>query len=417
MEEKIFDYEDYIQQRLKEIDGLDERKYAKELLLDGLGKFFGQMEARYEALEERVLKELDIPYEKFSTCMTIIKKEDFDPVNSFWFPVCDEDIKNTAQYQAGTFYLKADDAVCQEFFLRGEVKGFLEESGKQIDFRPVKPDRYGSAVKKLYHLFAENHIPWQTMHLGHLERFFELRAEEDLPPDAVITIQWGRWKEHILQGMVPLWNIRRMDIRSREFRIPCIDDVFYEHIFYLPDKNVEEAGCLVETNADILSIRFEKNRLLLKNKKDSLEDVCIYRISPGSPENSHRYQYPVLSNRRKNSLAARYLQQTGNFLQTPMELRRKIGEMAGEYEIEAGCCELTDDSADRDAIYGDMNQFAGDGVFSGDRRKTLRILFRINKKEQDNYLLRSQIRYILSCLQMEFMEYRCEGVLIQGEGV
>ncbi len=44
MEEKIFDYEDYIQQRLKEIDGLDERKYAKELLLDGLGKFFGQME-------------------------------------------------------------------------------------------------------------------------------------------------------------------------------------------------------------------------------------------------------------------------------------------------------------------------------------------------------------------------------------
>ena len=35
-EEKKFDYENYIQKRLREIDDLDERKYAKELLLEGL---------------------------------------------------------------------------------------------------------------------------------------------------------------------------------------------------------------------------------------------------------------------------------------------------------------------------------------------------------------------------------------------
>lgn len=70
MEKTIFEYEDYIQQRLKEIDGLDERKYTKELLLDGLGKFFGQMEARYEALEERVLKELAMPYCEYPLRMT-----------------------------------------------------------------------------------------------------------------------------------------------------------------------------------------------------------------------------------------------------------------------------------------------------------------------------------------------------------
>lgn len=412
MEKTIFEYEDYIQQRLKEIDGLDERKYTKELLLDGLGKFFGQMEARYEALEERVLKELAMPYERFSTCITIIKKDDFDPVNNFWFPVCDEDIKNTAQYPNRTFYLKADDRACQEFFRQGKVRGILEENGKQLDFRPVKSGRYASAVKKLYHLFAENHIPWQTMHLGHLERFFELRPEGDFPPDADIKIQWGKWEEYVMQGMVPLWNIRRMTVRSREFRIPCIDDVFYEHIFYLPDRNAEEAGYLVETNTDILSIRYEKNRVVLKTKKDSLGDVCIYRINPGSPEGSHRYQYPVLSNRRKNTLAARYLQQTGNFLQTPMELRRKVREMAGEYGIETDRFEITDDSADEGGIYGDMNQVTGEGVFSGDKRKVLRILFHTNRKESDDYLLGAQIRYILSCLQMEFMEYRCEGIMI-----
>ena len=33
-----FDYENYIQKRLKEIDDLDERRFAKELLTESLGK-------------------------------------------------------------------------------------------------------------------------------------------------------------------------------------------------------------------------------------------------------------------------------------------------------------------------------------------------------------------------------------------
>ncbi len=89
-EEKKFDYENYIQKRLKEIDNLDERKYAKELLLEGLGSIFKWTEAKYAALEQRIQRELDMPGERFCTFMTIVERKDYDPINPFWFPICGE---------------------------------------------------------------------------------------------------------------------------------------------------------------------------------------------------------------------------------------------------------------------------------------------------------------------------------------
>ena len=46
IEEYQFDYENYIQMRLKEIDDLDERRFAKELLLEGLAKVFACTEKK-----------------------------------------------------------------------------------------------------------------------------------------------------------------------------------------------------------------------------------------------------------------------------------------------------------------------------------------------------------------------------------
>ena len=59
---------------------------------------------------------------------------------------------------------------------------------------------------------------------------------------------------------------------------------------------------------------------------------------------------------------------------------------------------------------GDMNVCAGTSVFAGDGRSIL--LFRFGREDTDgDYLYESQIRYILSQLQMEFLEYRCMGVV------
>lgn len=415
-DEKKFDYENYIQKRLREIDDLEERKYAKELLLEGLGKVFTWTEAKYEALEQRIYRELEVTGKRFHTYMTIVKKEDYDPINDFWFPVCEEDVKiGNKKSEFETVYLMTDEKGCREFLKQETVIGIEEKSGKQVRFQIRKASRYEKMIKKLYTLFSSNHIPWQVVHMGHLERFFELVPTEDPLAGSRVSLQWDKWESCVKTGMIPLWNIQRTAINSQEYMMPCMNEIFYEHIFYLPEERVNDDGYLMEAKEDILSLRYEENKVLLKAKQDSLKDVCVYRMHQGDLAESYGYQYPVLSNCKKDDLVERYLHQTGNFIQTPMELLRKIEELSGSYEVDVLEYEIVDkaenDMAVSEMLYGDMNGFSGAQVFSDDKRNIL--LFKIRIKEQQaDYLCESQVRYILSQLQMEFMEYRCVGVLV-----
>ena len=83
------DFERYIENRLKEIDDLDERRFAKAVLWDGLGKIMHRMEEeKYQA----------------------------HPTNNTLFPVCPEDLNKEKvwpgeenEIYVGTLFLKADE--------------------------------------------------------------------------------------------------------------------------------------------------------------------------------------------------------------------------------------------------------------------------------------------------------------------
>ena len=410
MEEKQFDYEKYIQKCLREIDDLDERRFAKNLLLENLGKVFQWAEEKYSALEQRVLDELELSWKRFPVYMTIVERTAYDPISSFWFPLCEEDVKASGKKEYKTIYLAADDGNCRRFSEQKTITGIDKETGESICFKIERAAVYQEKIQKLYTLFSSNHIPWQTVNMGHVERFFDLIPVEGICMEPDTDISFGEWDRYIRQGMIPLWNIEKREVHSVEYRVPCVDETFYEHIFYLPGAEGDEDGYLAETEEDILSIRYEENRILLRTKEDTLGDAMIYRLHQNRPEKEYGYRYPVLTNCRKDNLAARYLQQTGNFIQTPMELYRKIEEMSEGYKIDILDHEITD-RVDGKSLRGDMNSFAGEQIFSQDKRNIL--LLRIKKEmREDDYLYESRIRYILTQLQMEFLEYRCVGILV-----
>ena len=411
MEENRFDYMNYIQARLKEINDLDERRFAKELLLGHLGKVFAWTEEKYAALEKRIQNDLDVSWKHYNIFTTVIEKTAYDPINSFWFPLCECDIRQSRKPEYETIYLAADEEKCKAFMEQKTLTGTNTETGHTIRFRIEKSARYQGCMKKLYGLFTGNHIPWQTVHMGHIDRFFDLVPLEDSDPGINASMCYGEWDKYIKRELMPLWNLEQTAIHSVEYRIPCLDEVFYEHIFYLSAGNNTEDGYLVEAKENIISIHYEKNKILLRTKEDTISDVFVYRVHQEKPEDVFEYQYPVLSNRKKDSLAARYLQKTGNFIQTPMELYRKIDEMSGNYNIHIQGYEITEE-AEANGIHGDMNEFTGNRIFPEDRRKIL--LFRIHKTGdlKDDYLYESQVRYILSQFQMEFLEYRCIGIFV-----
>ncbi len=411
MEEKQFEYEDYIRRRLREIDDLDERRFAQKLLLENLSRLFTWTESKYEALEQRVLNELEIPWKRFNIFMTVIRSEDYDPIHGFWFPVCSEDLQSVQKRECLTVYLEADEESCREFLDQGTLIGTEKESGQTVCFKVVQSDRYQKSIKKLYQLFVSNHVPWQAVHMGHLERFFDLIPMEKEQVDLESAFDWGKWGVYIKEKMMPLWNVEKTVAHTREFRMPCIDEVFYEHICYLPKENEGQDGYLVEVGKNLLSISYEKDRILLRTAEESVEEIQLYRLHQEKPEDALGYCYPVLSNYKKDNLTARYLQRTGNFIQTEMELHRKIEEMSGGYLINLLGYEITD-KVEGKAVSGDMNEFIGSRIFSEDRRKILLLRIRKKERQENDYLYKSQIRYILTQIQMEFLEYRCMGAFV-----
>lgn len=410
--EQEFDYENYIQEQLRRIDDLDERRFAKELLVESLGRMFAWTEGKYAALERRVRNELNVPWKCFNVCMTVIDKKDYDPINNFWFPVHEGDVKKKCEKAYETIYLAADETICTKFMEMGMLTGINESTGQGINFKITPSDAYQRSIDKVYALFMENHIPWQTVHMGHMERFFDLipMVEEDLAADADWTLRDKEWEPYIKREMMLLWNIQKSYVHSREYRMPCIDEVLYEHVFYLPQEQNTGDGYLVDAAEDILSVRYEKNKVVLKTRAEALEDISVYRLCQNEPEQSVGYRYQVLSNRKKDDLSARYSQKTGNFIQTPLELYRKVEEMAGEYSVNVIGFEIVD-RAEANFLSGDMNSFTGVKMFVNDQRKILLLRLRAEERYRKDYLYESQIRYILSQLQLEYLEYRCMGIL------
>lgn len=87
------DYREYVQKKLGEIKDIEERKEARELLLEGFLALYTLTGGKFKALEERIDKELILPGKAFAMYTTIVKKEDVDPINGFWHPLCPGDLK------------------------------------------------------------------------------------------------------------------------------------------------------------------------------------------------------------------------------------------------------------------------------------------------------------------------------------
>lgn len=139
MDSNHFNYTEYIQNRLKELEDLDERKFAKEILVENLENIFNWTEQKYDALKQRIQKELILPWENYSVCMTVVEKFDYDPIGTFWFPLCEEDVSRRESMGNPVVYLMAEDKLCQEFVCQEAVQSFF---GQPYPLEDTAPGAY-----------------------------------------------------------------------------------------------------------------------------------------------------------------------------------------------------------------------------------------------------------------------------------
>ncbi|MDR2889267.1 MAG: hypothetical protein LBV33_05440 [Lachnospiraceae bacterium] len=411
-----FDYEKYIQERLREVDDLEERKFAKKLLLEGLGRIFATIDDKYYQLERRILNEVEVEHNHYEVATTVVAKDQYDPLSEFLFPMSLEDVEKSVASSRFTVYLEAEDQLCREFIKERSLVGRLKTDDTVVRFRVERCARYQETLNSLYQLFYGNQIIWTPIHKGYLERFFDIVVEigdgaddDETPPlefeKEDMEMEWGRWLPYIRNDMMLLWNIKTDYYKVSSFMIPCLDDIHYECVINILDESGK--GYLFEVGEDIDKIIYEKGRVIVQAFTDQIKKIKLYITHNYEGQASYNYDYPIFDNRSKGSFCGRYLTKTGVFLQTPAELYRKIEDCSGIYQVAVTHYDLVE-RIPAGALFADMNEETTESVFPIEKRRILLIYFK--KSFRSGCYYDSQIRYILTRLQQEYMDYRCVGV-------
>ncbi|ANU49083.1 hypothetical protein ADH76_33120 [Enterocloster clostridioformis] len=418
-----FDFERYMEERLREIDDLDERKFAKKLLLEGLGKVIQCTEAKYQQLERRVYEELEIEDNQYEVVLTIVKRSHYDPTNGTLFPVSKEDLdekilKETrsdgSRRWLGSIFLEASDDRQRDFQDRTKFTGTLvkAEENRAAAFEILPAMRYREVMEGLYLVFQDNHIPWDTINTGYLDKFYDvfIYIEGTEPaPDSLeeVTIDFEEYKEDIRYGLIPLWNLEWVTFDSADFMLPCINGIYYEHEFSLEDKD-EKDGYLIQSNEDILEIRHEKNKIVIKSLKETFENWKALHLVQKETVRSLDYNAPLLTNRKRDSFIRRYAENSRVQLMTKTDLFRRIMELDIRDYIEVVGYEICENARDFPNTEG-MNWFVRDELFPMESRKVL--LLKFKERQPGHYLNGSMVRFVISQMQLEISEYRCVGVI------
>ena len=402
MSAQDFDMENYIKQRLTEIADTDERNFAKEVLLKGLLSAFRTMDERYRELEERIKREVGIGNQRFAVMTTVIRRQDFDPTNRTWFPICPGD---TSVYFQGTEQEKrAFEAT--EYFTATDAQGNTHRAGVR------RSTRYQKAVEDLYHVFVYNRIPWNTVNTGQIDRFYEF-----YPPDGEESmddwvISYGDWEEWINTEYMAVWNVEKFLFHCTKFMVPGLDGKYYEHELELEHYD-RDSGYMVGCNEDIISIRYEEDKIIMTSMKEFYENWVAYRFCNQVDVDSFGYKNQILNNRREIGFADCLTGRQGQGIHSKTEVFRIVeGLGAGGYIRLTDC--MIRDREREGSFCADMNRFIREEVFPMESRRILELQFvrQEGAEQEEQYCMEDMLRYVVSQMQLMLDEYKCVGILV-----
>lgn len=403
--EGMFDLEDYVRKRLAEIEDIEERRFAKELLLKGLLPIFELTEQRYLQLEHQIKKEIEVSREKYNVYMTIINKSDYDPINGTLFPVCTDMLKQPME-TSYTIYFSGSYEKKKVFEHTGKWNA-RDRDGKRHTVGMRKARCYQDAVLELYEVFVYNKIRWTTVNTGYLDRFYELYPLEEEGDIREWDIDFGTMGEYVMEDMLPVWNIEKFTFQCRKFMVPCIDEKYYEHELDLSNYD-PDSGYMLGINEEVHSIRYEKEKIIMVSEKESFRNWMAYRFTGNIDMSSHGYHHEILGNRREKNFAQSLIERQELPFISRTELFRMVQSFGyGEY-VELYDSRIVSEE-DENYMQADMNPFLGGWVFPMETRK--RLLLRFHRKHKESVFCEDMVRFVVSQMQLSLCEYKCVGIL------
>jgi len=425
------DMRKYIADRLDEMNPPTEKDMLRALMEDVFIPMYDHNESQYARLEERVRDEMPLPTSKYVIWHTLMERENANGC-PYLFPMLDEDLhmpeiniadiqqrlREEREIRLDSVFVQADYLVCKEIEDAREVFGgtLKTETGDlRIGVRLRLSKRYPACVEALYRLFISNGVPWQTVNSLYTFKMFDvvlvridLEGKAGAGKVSGYSATFGKHSEHIRQGLVPVWNVKKMRIHGGDFPLPALDKVNYEYLFDLSEEGGDHGYLADYGSADISDVRREENNLIVTAPMQKGLVWDMYKIVKRKEYLTDNFSYELMNNGQEDSFAARMVAHYGTVIKTNAELRRLLASYDVSQYLELESVQV---------IYGEVsgetygvNGFLKDEIRDLAVSKSLLLSFKPLKR--GSYILRDVMSFLVSQVQLVYPEFHCVGVLV-----
>ena len=164
-----------------------------------------------------------------------MKRSKLDPTDDFMYPILKEDsiekeyevkdilmaLRKNATEKMFKVFLKCDYLIFRDFIKNGsKFKGRIETNKKThvAYFQVVKNDEYDEKIRMLYKSFINNNIKWTTINNPYIHKIADViltGCEDEIDPEEEIIkidVDFGEYSSYVEYDMVPLWNIKELQL-------------------------------------------------------------------------------------------------------------------------------------------------------------------------------------------------------------
>ena len=422
-----FDLRDYVHRRSLEIHDLGERQLYRQVTDGMMAELFQYLTDQQVALERRVLTEIRAQGSEFAVYVGLTPRGRYDASDKFLSPICPEDVDDGAPVLSDCLDREHPQPV-ERVFLRQDAREVLKFEGDGAryqgtvttdkgDFPAVffvkRSTKYLERIEQLYQIFHANHIPWSTVCAAYLYKMFDVYLSDVDGLDAAcgdviqtVSVDFGAYDPFLHRGMVPLWNLSRVEVSTSMYPSPCADHVHYEHRIFAHRLTPGCRYLVAGLDRPLQNVRLVEGDMLITCQERGPVSWDLLQLNPSSQK--LRYEYEPLVNQPADSFASDLgaLYQQG--VKTRGELRRVIQSYGYDDVVSFRRVELGVKAPLEPETY-DMDRFITDELRRKEARETM--LLHFSAADPDNYLNLDLMSFLVTKAQKLFPEYVCVGIL------
>jgi hypothetical protein len=410
---------------------LEQIKILKDIISGVFLNLIDYQESFNKNLEERIFSEIEDKEKRYDVYVTVNNIDNIDPVDDFLYPIISTDLEEKKN-DAGKIYeklIKNEEVCLYTVFMNCDylkIKEIMRSKKKytgeiitdnqkyKIKVKLEQNKSYINEIENLYEIFQKNSFCWKTINNPYANKFFDViitdceALENEENEIKEINIDFEEIEEYKMTDVIPLWNVKRMSVKSDGFPMPALDRVNFEHLISLKKLGLDN-GYLVDENEGLVKyVMRTSDSLTIVSPEEKASSWNILKISGQGKEQERKLQFELVSNSRKKSFINKFAQKNSQAIRTKGEIARIVNSFEVSKYFELTEIEIIDSKPKRGTTY-DMNYFIIDDIRVAKDKKVMNLKFKANK---DSIIIYDLLSFIISEIQMYFPEYQCEGELV-----